>query len=166
MLIGPEGAGKSHIGRAWAAETGGRFIDDADSHDEADLFAIMNEALNGKITGLLLAARTAPKEWVISLPDLRSRLVNTPLAVLNEHDDDILEPVLRRLFEGHGRQVSQDLIEYLLKYHTRTIAAQRQISAELEMAAQAAKADLTKAFASKYLKAKSERDLFTIPSEE
>ena len=166
MLIGPKGSGKTHIGKAWAAETGGQFVDDADNHDEADLFAVMNEALNGNIKGLLLTARTAPTEWDISLADLRSRLVNTPLTTLEEHDDAILEPVLRRLFEERGRQVSQDLIEYLLKYQTRTIAAQRDIAAELEIAAQAAKADLTKAFAAKYLKARSERDFFAIPSEE
>ena len=166
MLIGPRGSGKTHIGNAWAAETGERFVDDADSRDEADLFAIMNEALNGNLKGLLLTARTAPSEWDITLPDLRSRLVNTPLTALEEHDDTILEPVLRRLFEERGRQVSQGLIEYLLKYQTRTIAAQRDIAAELEIAAQAAKADLTKAFAAKYLKAKSERDFLTVPSEE
>jgi len=166
MLIGPKGTGKSHIGRAWAAETGGTFIDDANMQDEAKLFAIMNDALNGKITGLLLAARRVPAEWHITLPDLRSRLVNTPLAVLEEHDDDILEPVLRRVFEEKGRQVSHDLIEYLLKYQKRTIAAQRDIAAELELAAQAAKVDLTKSFAAKYLKIKSERDLLSVPRKE
>ncbi|MEP3891988.1 MAG: hypothetical protein ABJN69_16145 [Hellea sp.] len=166
MLIGPKGSGKTHIGRAWAAETGGRFVDDADSCDEAELFAIMNEALNGSLEGLLLTARKAPAEWNVALPDLHSRLVNTPLAALKEHDDDILEPVLRRLFEEQGRQVSQDLIEYLLKYQTRTIAAQRDIAAELEIAAQAAKADLTKTFAAKYLKTRSERDSFAVPGEE
>ena len=166
MLIGPKGSGKTHIGRAWAAETGGRLVDDADSYDEAKLFAIMNEALNGNIDGLLLTARKAPIEWNITLPDLRSRLVNTPLTALEEHDDEILEPVLRRLFEEQGRQVSQDLIAYLLKYQTRTIAAQRDIASELEIAAQAAKADLTKAFAAKYLKTRSERDILAVPSEE
>lgn len=166
MLIGPKGTGKSHMGKAWAAETGGMLIDDADNYDEAELFAIMNEALNGNIQGLLLASRCAPQEWTIRIPDLRSRLVNTSLAFLNEHDDTILEPVLRRLFEERGRQVSQDLIEYLLKYQERTIAAQRDIAAELELAAQMQKADLTKAFAAKYLKAKSERDLFAVPSKE
>jgi len=166
MLIGPKGTGKSHIGRAWAAETACTFIDEADKQDEAELFAIMNEALNGNITGLLLAARQAPSEWTIALPDLRSRLLNTPLAVLDEHDDDILEPVLRRVFEEKGRQVSHDLIEYLLKYQERTIAAQRDIAAELELAAQTAKVDLTKNFAAKYLKIKSERDLLSVPREE
>ena len=154
MVVGPKGTGKTHIGLAWAKETGGIFIDDADRQDETELFAVMNRALNGEIEGLLLASRKIPSEWGIQIPDLKSRLVNTPLAVLEEHDDDILEPVIRRLFEDKGRVVSQEFIAYLLKYQERTIAAQREIAAELEHAAQANKADLTKAFAAKYLKAR------------
>ncbi len=154
LLIGPKGTGKTHIGRAWAVDTGETFIDDADRQDEAALFAVMNRALNGDIDGLLLASRKAPCDWDIQMSDLRSRLLNTPLATLEEHDDDILEPVIRRLFEDKGRVVSQDLIAYLLKYQERTIAAQREIAAELELAAQSKKADLTKAFAAKYLKAR------------
>ena len=166
MLIGPQGAGKSHIGQAWAAETGGTFIDNANEVKEADLFTSMNQALNGDISGLLLAARQAPSEWGIQMPDLRSRLSNTPTAIIEDHDDDILEPIVRKLFKDKGRDVSQDLIEYLLKYQERSIAAQRIIANELEIAAQRQKADLTKAFAAKYLKARSERDLLTVPGEE
>lgn len=166
MLIGPQGAGKSHIGQAWAAETGGTFIDNANEVKEADLFTSMNQALNGDISGLLLAARQAPSEWGIQMPDLRSRLSNTPIAIIEDHDDDILEPIVRKLFKDKGRDVSQDLIEYLLKYQERSIAAQRIIANELEIAAQRQKADLTKAFAAKYLKARSERDLLTVPGEE
>jgi len=166
IVIGPQSSGKTHIGQAWAAETGGAFVDDASDASEPELFAIMNQALNGEIAGLLLADRAAPGEWAVQMPDLRSRLKNTPLTVVQEHDDEILEPVVRRLFEDRGRVVSQDLIAYLLKYHERTVAAQRDIAIELELAAQTQKADLTKAFAAKYLKARSERDLFAVPGEE
>ena len=166
MLIGPQGCGKSHIGQAWIAETGGIFIDDTSHADEGDLFAIMNQALNGEISGLLLADRHAPSKWSIDMPDLRSRLTNTPLALIDEHDDEILEPIIRRLYEDKGRDVSQDLIAYLLKYQERSVSAQRIIAEELEAAAGAQKADLTKSFASKYLKARLERDLFSVPGEE
>ena len=166
MLIGPQGCGKTHIGQAWAIETGGTFIDDASNMDEAELFAAMNMALNGELSALLLAARHAPQEWPINMPDLRSRLSNTPLTIIEEHDDDILEPIIRRLYEDRGRDVSQDLISYLLKYQTRSVAAQRIIADELEAAARSQKADLTKSFASKYLKARLERNLFSVPSEE
>lgn len=166
LLIGPQGCGKSHLGQAWATKTGGMFVDDASASEEGVLFANMNQALNGEIPGLLLADRSTPQDWDIKMPDLRSRLSNTPVAVMDEHDDDILEPIVRKLYQDKGREVSQDLIAYLLKYQERSVAAQRIIAAELETAAQRQKADLTKAFAAKYLKEKSERDLFSIPSEE
>jgi len=166
MLIGPQGCGKTHLGQAWSAKTGGSFIDDASAVKETTLFDIMNQALNGEISGLLLADRKASAEWSIQMPDLRSRLSNTSQVLLEEPDDDILEPIVRKLYEDKGRDVSQGLIEYLLKYQERSIAAQRFIAAELETAAQRQKADLTKAFAAKYLKEKLEGDLLSIPSED
>lgn len=166
LLLGPQGSGKTHLGQAWSSDTKGVFIDEASSVSESKLFAIMNQALNGEISGLLLADRRAPESWGTSLPDLRSRLSNTPVITLDEPDDDILEPIMRKLFEDKGRVVSQDVIKYLLKYHERSIAAQRVIVLELEAAAQRQKADITKTFAAKYLKSRSERDLFAIPSEE
>ncbi|MDA8708857.1 hypothetical protein N9M10_05720 [Hellea sp.] len=166
LLIGPQGSGKTHMGQAWAAEYKGIFIDSASSVDEAELFSIMNQALNGEVMGVLLADRLLPGEWDIKMPDLVSRLKNTPHITVEEPDDDILEPIIRRLFEDQGRVVSQDLIAYLLKYHERSVSAQREIVMALEAAAQGQKVDLTKAFAAKFLKARSEGDLFAVPSEE
>ena len=154
------------MGQAWSIETGGTFIDDASTVDEAQLFAVMNQALNGEIAGLLIADRLAPSHWGVQMPDLHSRLTNTPLAVLEEHDDEILEPVVRRLYEAKGRVISQSLIEYLLKYEERSVAAQRIIAAKLEAAAQRRKVDLTKAFAAKYLKSRLEGDSLSVPREE
>ena len=165
-VAGPQGTGKSHLGQAWASETGGVFIDDASRVEEAELFKVMNHALNGEILGLLIADRKMPSEWGVKMPDLQSRLSSTPIVILEEHDDDILEPIIRKLFQDKGRDVSQDLIGYLLKYQERSVAAQRIIAAELEMAAQRLKVDLTKSFAAKYLKKRSERNQLPVPSEE
>lgn len=155
LLIGPHSSGKTHIGQAWAAETGGTFIDNADTVLEAELFASMNKALNGELKALLLAACKAPQNWGILMPDLFSRLKNTPTALLEEHDDMILEPILQKLFKDRGRSVSSDLVQYLLKYHDRSVSALREIVKELDIAAQSKKADLTKAFATKHLKSRS-----------
>lgn len=152
LLIGPQGSGKTHMGQAWAAETEGTFIDDAVDVEEARLFGLMNQALNGDIGGLLLAATKPPKEWDVQMPDLRSRLGNMPVAILADHDDKILEPILRKLFEDRGRSVNYDLVAYLLKYHDRSVSALREIATNLDQAAQTQKADLTKAFAVKHLK--------------
>ena len=152
MIIGPDGSGKTHLGQAWAHETKAIFIDDARQISETELFTVLNQALNGEISGLLLADKMAPSAWNITMPDLRSRLKNIPLAIIQEPDDEILEPIVRRLFEDRGRIVSQDLIAYLLKYQERSVSAQRDIALKLEAAAQQQKADLTKSFAARFLK--------------
>jgi len=151
LLIGPKGSGKTHIGQAWSQKTNQTFIDDASSVDEQQLFSVLNLALNGDIDGLLLAADKPAAEWNIALPDLKSRLLNVPVAHLRDHDDEILEPILRKLFEDRGRAVTSGLVKYLLKQCDRSVPALKEIALNLDLAAQSQKTDLTKAFAAKYM---------------
>ena len=170
LLIGSMGAGKTHLGLGWVQKKSGTaygvhmpelpsagpvFMDDVDKADETRLFTIMNLALNGQISGLLLAARRPPLEWGIQIKDLRSRLVNTPTTLLNDHDDDILEPIIRKLFEDLGRDVRADVVEYLIKHEDRSVDALRSQIAKLDLAAREAKRDLTRAFVVKYMKSAS-----------
>lgn len=148
-------------GVVWTNETSGIdqksvvFFDEAEAADETQLFTQMNLALNGHIAGLLLAARSAPQAWNIQIKDLRSRLVNTPIALLSDHDDEILEPIIRKLFEDLGRDVRADVVQYLIKHAARSIDVLKPVITELDLAARAAKRDLTRAFASQYFKSQS-----------
>jgi chromosomal replication initiation ATPase DnaA len=108
--------------------------------------------LNGTGRRLLLADKNFPKIWPIKMPDLISRLKSITLVELTEHDDEVLELIVRRVFEAKGRNVSQGLISYLLKHYERSVPAQVQIAEMLEKAAQSQKADLSKSFAMKFLK--------------
>lgn len=172
LLIGPEGVGKTHLGRGWAKLHGGTIIDKcdappvsgpdiknevfffdcADDADETLLFTYMNLALNGHIAGLLLAARNAPENWGIEIRDLRSRLVNTPTAMLQDLDDEILEPIIRKLFEDLGREVGADVVQYLLKHEDRSVHVLRRVAQELDAAARESKRDLTRAFVAQFRK--------------
>jgi len=149
LLLGPSGSGKTHLGKAWAANAdGATFIDDAHAQDETMLFDAINRALSGEISGLILAA---PDMFTPAMPDLRSRLGAMPKAVLQDHDDAALEPILRHLFAQTGREVSRDVVEYMLKYTDRSVSALRGLVGELDIAAGAAKSDITKRFVGKYL---------------
>ncbi len=173
LLCGPKGSGKTHLGTAWARRQGGLivsgrdsldaldcaqtpiiFFDDAHHAEETHLFTVLNLALNGKIEGLLLASRFAPQDWNIKLPDLFSRLCNTPIAQLDDHDDDILVPIIDKLFKDLGRSVSADVVAYLIKHEDRSIDAMRVLAAELDFAARQANRDVTKSFAISVLKAR------------
>lgn len=149
LLLGPSGSGKTHLGQAWAAAHADvLFIDDAHSQDETQLFDTINRALSGELAGLVLAA---PEMFTPAMPDLRSRLGAMPKAVLQDHDDEALEPILRHLFAQTGREVSLDLVEYMLKHTDRSVAALRVLVSELDVAASGAKSDLNKYFVSRYL---------------
>lgn len=165
LLLGPEGTGKTHLGDAWKALSCGVLIDDAEQMEEADLFAQMNLALNGEVSGLLLTSRKSLSDWNIEMPDLQSRLSSTPVMVMDDYDEEILEPLVRKLFENRGRQVTKDLVDYILKYESREVGALRDLVRALDQAALAEKSDLTKYFAAQFLSGRLERDLFSGPVE-
>ncbi len=151
LLLGPSGSGKTHLGQAWASQSNGAiFIDDAERQDETWLFDQINQALNGQISGLMLAARDI---FTPAMPDLRSRLNAMPKAVLKEQDDEALGPILRHLFAQTGREVSKDVVDYILKFSDRSVNALRALVSALDIEAGAAKTDVTKRFVSRYLEA-------------
>ncbi len=171
LIVGEHGSGKTHLGTAWLKQTAQAkranahsdqnykqyldhhvWLDDADQCPEDVLFTLLNMALNGEVLSVLMTARFPAQAWNIDLPDLKSRLNNTPSVVIHPPDDDILEPVLRKLFEDKGRQVDRDLIDYLLKTQTRSIGDMRSVVDDLDLAAREAKKDLTKYFAARFLK--------------
>ena len=165
LLLGPAGSGKTHLGAAWSTEFAGEFIDDANLSDEEILFDAINRALAGQSFGLVLASALSPKAWGVTLPDLNSRLLAMPTLTLAEHDEESLEPILRALFAQVGRTVGQDVVTYVLRQTERSVDALRALVHELDVAAGSKKVDLTKAFVAKYLKQRSELDLFPGPVE-
>ncbi|WP_409433425.1 hypothetical protein ACJ3XI_02670 [Litorimonas sp. RW-G-Af-16] len=158
-LYGPIGSGKTHLGEAWALHTGGTFIDNADLMDEADLFNLINRALIGEVPGLLMASELLPRDWSIKMPDLLSRLLAAPEVELTEPDEASLESILRALFLQQGREVSRDVVIYILAHVDRSIDALRALVKTLDELAAVEKKDITKAFTAKYIKTNLELDL-------
>jgi chromosomal replication initiation ATPase DnaA len=171
MLLGPEGAGKSHLARIWAALTGavilpaetldaqdiasltGRavVVEDADriGTAETQLFHLHNLATT---TGaLLLTARTPPRDWGLTLPDLTSRMQATPIAQLDGPDDALLSAVLVKLFADRQIAVPANLIPYLISRMPRSIGAARALVATLDTRALAAGRPITRALAGEVL---------------
>lgn len=165
LILGPTGSGKTHLGQAWLSKFDGEFIDNAHGVDETTLFDAINRALAGHISGLVLASAVPPTDWGVSMPDLKSRLNAMPTLALAEHDEASLEPILRELFAQAGRVVGQDVVTFVLHQCERSVNALRDLVLELDVAAGSKKADLTKKFVAKYLKDRSEVDLFTGPIE-
>jgi chromosomal replication initiation ATPase DnaA len=103
---------------------------------EETLFHLMNrDPAEG---GLLITARTAPRTWAISLPDLRSRLNALPVITLAAPDDAVLEGVLTGLFRERSIRPEPELLVYLLTRMERSTEAAVALVERLDTAAHAA----------------------------
>ena len=112
VLAGPRKSGRSLLARIFVAKTGGAMIDDADQHPEAELFHAWNRAQATR-RPLVLVADTAPPEWTVKLPDLRSRLAASPVARIGPPDDALVTALLRRQFLRRGLDARDDLVTWL-----------------------------------------------------
>ena len=149
-LVGPEGAGKTHLARLWLQDSGGVIlqppfadtqglaapvlVENADRvTDPEGLFHLLNHAAAGGL--VLLTARTLPQTWPTALADLRSRFNALPVAELGAPDDEILSGVLENLFAQHKIRPAADLLPYLLPRMERSATAARRIVEILDAAA-------------------------------
>jgi chromosomal replication initiation ATPase DnaA len=148
-LVGPEGAGKTHLALGWAQAAGavtldrvhpdlaaaaGRpaLIEDVDQGCDGEaLFHLINRAGQAG-HGLLLTARTLPATWPAALPDLRSRLNALRVAEIAAPDDVVLRGVLMNFFRERNIRPHEDVYPYLLKRMERSIAGAREIVKRLD----------------------------------
>lgn len=171
LLVGPEGAGKTHLAHVWAAQAkaallsardlggtdlaplAGRpvAVEDADRIGlaEVPLFHLHNLATSG--AALLLTARTPPRDWGLRLPDLVSRMQATAIAHLDAPDDALLSAVLVKLFADRQVAVPANLIPYLVGRMPRSVGAARALVAALDARALAAGRPITRALAGEVL---------------
>ena len=175
LLIGPPGAGKTHLAHVWAALSGARIIKAADLSEagvpdlctgpiavedcaaiaggteaERTLFHLHNLAL-AEGQSLLLTADAAPKVWALRLPDLASRMQATPAVTLKAPDDPLLSAVLMKLFADRQLSPTPDTIPYLSRRIERSFQAAARIVALLDETALESGRSITRGLASRAL---------------
>jgi chromosomal replication initiation ATPase DnaA len=154
LLLGPAGAGKTHLGAIWTdradalALSGGNlayddppslsagkaaFIDDADQigAGEATLFHLLNLARESGAF-LMLTASRPPEVWGLGKADLLSRLRLAPVVALGEPDDALARAVLIKLFDDRQLVVEPAVIDYIALRIERSLDAARAIVAALD----------------------------------
>jgi len=133
-LHGPPGSGKSRLAADWTERVGavplngaeaalidpleleGRpvLLDRAADADDESLFHLINLANSGG-GALLLVSRSAPRQWSVDLPDLRSRLDAVRAVAIAPPDDAVLSAILRARFAERSITPSDDVIDYLVR---------------------------------------------------
>ena len=129
LLTGPRKSGRSLIGHIFVRKTGGRLFDDAERHDEEELFHAWNDAL-ARRKPLLLIADRPPPAWEIGLPDLRSRLTATPHVEIGEPDEQLMGHLFVKLLADRGVVVPVDVAEYVVpRIEASYVAVQQAVDA-------------------------------------
>ena len=112
ILTGPRRSGRSLLARTFAERVGGRLIDQADRHDEEALFHAWNAAQDSGLP-LVMVADEVPPLWIPALPDLRTRLAVTPVAEINQPDDQLFEALIQLMFADRGLHISQEALRFM-----------------------------------------------------
>lgn len=166
-LAGPPATGKTHMLRGLAARRGwpvldgmglrglpelppdaaGVAVDDADcAPEERALLHLLNICAERR-QPLLLAGREPPARWPVALPDLRSRLRATTVAVVRPPEDALLAALLRKHFADRQLRLDPALAAWLLPRLPREAAAVAEAAARLDRAALAGGGRVTRALA-------------------
>lgn len=141
VLVGPAGAGKSHLAGLFAG-SGGRVIEDADGRSDGEaLFHAWNAATPA--CPLLLTARRRPRFWPHGLADLASRLAATPLVEIGDPDDELIAAILAKHLRDRGLKVAPEVVAYLVGRIERSAAAAAVVVAGLDALALAERREIT-----------------------
>ena len=112
LLTGPRRSGRSLLARNFVERVGGKVIDQADRADEEELFHAWNAAQeSGRPVVMIVDA--APPAWDIALPDLKTRIAVTPVARINEPDDELFQALVQLHFADRGLHIPTDALRFM-----------------------------------------------------
>lgn len=174
VVTGPEMSGKTHLANVWRMKSNAALIAAADiseavvtvlsSHralvvenletgfgDERAMFHVLNLAREHAYS-ILMTSRASPGELTVELPDLRSRLRATPVAVIMTPDDHLLQGVLIKHFADRQLVVEPHVVAYIMRHMERSMRAAHETVAELDRRSLEAQRRVTRALAAEVLK--------------
>ncbi len=151
-LVGPPGAGKSHLGVIWQSMiqksclleslqadevppgTAFYVLDGVAANDlwnEETLFHYFNHCVDDK-GGILLLSQTPVGQMNWCLPDLRSRMRAVNVAHIESPDDELLYALLEKYFFERQMAPPSDMLTYLVKRMERSFTSVQVIASALE----------------------------------
>ena len=142
VLTGPRRSGRSLLARNFIVRVGGRLFDNAQRHDEEELFHAWNAAQDSG-RPLVMVTDEVPPEWSPALPDLRTRLAVTPVVRILPPDDELFAAILRRLFADRGLHLPGEALRYVVARVTRDYWTAERVVEAIDRFAIAERARLT-----------------------
>lgn len=150
IVTGPSGSGKSHLCRVAQAQLnatiyhatalpaelpdGSVIVEDMDqlpSADQETMFHLHNH-LRHSGGYLMMTAQTAPRDWGLTLPDLKSRMQGTSLITIDDPDDALLSALIMKLMADRQIMPPPALVSYLVPRIERSFSAAADIVARLD----------------------------------
>ena len=168
-LVGPEGAGKSHLAAIWAEASGARVLSarligetdlpgalatgalviedlSAEAFDERALFHLLNLARE-QSAFLLLTSRAPPAGFALAIRDLASRLRAVPVVTLAPPDDALLRALIVKLAADRQLALDEALVTFLVNRIERSYAAARAALTRMDEEAMRLHRPVTRALA-------------------
>lgn len=142
LLTGPRRSGRTLLARAFVARVGGRLFEQAESHDEEELFHAWNAAQDSGHPIVMIVDKVPP-EWEVSLPDLRTRLAVTPIARIEQPDDALFRAIIRLLFADRGLHIGDDALRFISERVERSYWMAERVVEAIDRYAIAERARLT-----------------------
>ena len=173
LILGPPGAGKSHLGAIWAsiakagvqsaaalaaaniealAAAGPLLLEDADAIGEAEtqLFHLIN-LMRENSMALVITAKAPPDAWGLRTADLLSRLRLAPTVAIGPPDDALMRAVLVKLLIDRQLVIDTSVVGYIALRLERSLDAARTFIDALDREALARQCRISRAIAADVL---------------
>jgi len=163
ILHGTAGCGKTHLSHVWQQKSGAvrarlDQITFSENHDnlivedidkdiqsppfQEKLFHLYNwQKEKGGM--LMLTARAHPNDWLLSLPDLSSRMLASMILEIGPPDDELLTAVIVKQFMDRQINVPIEVVQYLIPRIERSFEAARDIVSKIDILALVRKRKIT-----------------------
>ncbi|HTV32376.1 MAG TPA: hypothetical protein VME69_04630 [Methylocella sp.] len=168
LILGPPGAGKSHLGAIWASIAGAKcvaaaalasadiealaraplLLEDGETvaGAEAKLFHLIN-LMRERRLALLITAKAPPDTWGLRTADLLSRLRLSPSVEIGLPDDALIRAVLVKLLVDRQLMIDTHVVDYIALRLDRSLDAARAFIDALDRESLARHKRISKAIA-------------------
>lgn len=161
-IYGPKSSGKSHLAHIWintiqnslprpvqipilhshninmkninkiSSEYSYLVIEDLDASINEEAFFHLYNNFNTKGRNILFTSEIPLSKLALKLPDLRSRLNIVPNAEIMQPDDEMLTALIAKQFNDRQIIISQEILDYILKYAERSFNYITKLVAEVD----------------------------------